>query len=118
MGEIKDKIREANDLERELWHSDKWGVDIEVRTMMLEDYTKFSLAISNKKGKVNEEKFGAALIAHCSFEPGTENKIFDSIDEAAEILNKKCGDEAQSLMKLAMRLNGLTSDVVVDVKNA
>jgi hypothetical protein len=115
MGGIRETILGADDLQSEVFHSDLWNVDIEVRVMTLGAKDAFERAISNEKGKLDEQKFPVALVVATCFDPETNEPVFTPDDY--EALREKNATEMLRLIRAAMDLHGYTGAIEDDVKN-
>ena len=105
---LRDKIINSPDLENEMYHSEKWGVDILVCEMDCGHRTKFWLSVDDGKGKVDGDKFVPALVIATCKDPETKEPIFTQDDFDA--LNGKNGDEMNKLALVAKRVNGFEED--------
>jgi len=112
MGEIRDKIAAAKDIESEVVKIDEWDVEIEVRAMNVDDYSKLLSDASNDEGKVDTEKYTPAMVIACCYEVVDEGedavKIFTSNDMA--MIRGKSSKPIQKLMKVINKLNGTGKD--------
>lgn len=114
MGDIKERIRQANDIKREVVHVDAWDMDIEVRAIAGADV---GLVFGGKDDDRPEHVYRADMIIATCFDPETGEKIFEPTDEDRELINGKSAFATGPLLNAAMRLNGLTEEGRDELKN-
>ena len=105
---LRDKIINASDLDSEMFHSDKWGVDILVCEMDCGCRTRFWLSVDDGKGNVDGEKFIPLLVIATCRDPETKEAIFTKDD--FDVLNGKNGEEMNALALVAKNVNGFAED--------
>ena len=108
MGDIFDKVNAADDIVSETVHVDEWDVDIDVRTMNGTALEQMDFAA---------EMFRADLIIATCYEPGTDEPAFPNTDEVRAMLMGKAGANTGKLVRVAMRLNGLSEEGRQELKN-
>ena len=105
MGKTRDKIAKADDIKKKVIHIDAWDVDIEVRTMSLDDRTEFMLRAADDAGGLDKKLFTPMLIISCCYEPNTSERMFDFGDDV-KMLQGKQGVAVSELSNIAMDMNG------------
>lgn len=116
--ELRDKIARAQDIKKEIVHSDAWDCDVEVRGMSGTARADVMAAAYDEDGNVDYKAFyPVVLIASC-FVPGTTDEVgqytptdialFDAADR--DLLNAKSAAALEELALPAMRLSGLSKD--------
>jgi len=105
---LRDKIINVPDLDSELFHSDKWGVDILVCEMDCGHRSEFWLSVDAGNGEIDPKKFVPLLVIATCCNPETKKPIFKASDFDA--LNGKNGEEMQRLAMAAKRINGFLED--------
>ena len=79
---IKDKIRQAGDLEREVVDIPEWGVKVEVRSLSarqratMANYTE----LEDQSNGDRQEALWGFLLTACVFDPETGDPVFDDDD--------------------------------------
>lgn len=106
---LKDKIKESQDIQTELITVEEWGVQIQVKTMSAKARAKLFSTATDKQGNVIHEKFQAAMVITCCFDPETGEKLFSEAD--TEWLMEKSAGPIEQIASVAMRLSGLTKEV-------
>jgi len=79
---IKDKIKQAGDLEREVVDIPEWGVTVEIRSMsarqraLMANYTD----LDDQSNSDRQEALWGFLLTACVFDPETGDPVFDEDD--------------------------------------
>ena len=112
---LREKILQAQDIEKEQVYIEQWDATIEVRTMTGGQRAKaMQEAVDPKTGEVNiGEIYPTILIASC-FDPETNEQIFTEADR--DELNGKNGAALEKLAQVAMTLSGLTGQSMEDIE--
>ena len=108
MGDIFEKVKAADDIISETVHVDEWDMDIDVRTMN---------GTAMEQLDYKAETFRADLLIATCYEPGADTPAFPNTDEAKKILMAKAGFASGRLVRVAMRLNGLSDEGRQELKN-
>lgn len=108
MGDIFDKVKATDDIISETVHVDEWDVDIDVRTMN---------GTALEQMDFDAKTFRADLLVVTCYEPGTDEPVFPNTDEAKEMLMGKAAAATGRLVRVAMRLNGLSEEGRQELKN-
>ena len=112
---IKDRIKSAGDVQKEIVDLPEWDdVAIEVRTMTARQRAKMFSSCVDKKGDIINDKFQAAVLIACCYDPETEAPIFVAADESW-LMDKSAGP-IEKLANVAMRLSGLSKDITNDIE--
>jgi hypothetical protein len=106
--DLRDKIQGVNDIKKETVK--EWDCNIEVRTMTALQRAILLSTCVDKNGEILNEKFQAAIIIGCCFDPKTGQKIFTEQDENW-IMEKSAGP-IERISQIAMKLSGLTGQTV------
>jgi hypothetical protein len=117
MSELRDQILAIEDIEEELVDVPQWGVKVLVRGMDGSARAKFmqrSARSANRDGNVDLEAFYPQLIIATSFDPDTDEKLFDPADK--DVLNTKSGAALQVLADVALRLSGIGANALEEAK--
>lgn len=112
MGDMKDRIKAADDIKSEVVHIKEWDMDVEVRAISGADV---GLVYADKQK--DDARFRADMIIATCYDPADGSKVFDDTDEDREIINGKNAFATGALVNAAMRLNGLTDEGRDDLKN-
>ncbi len=105
--ELRDKIASAQDIKKEIVHSNAWDCDVEVRGM-----SGAARAAVMEAGYSDDKVdylafYPAVLIATC-YVPETDTPLFDAGDR--DMLNSKSATALEELALPAMKLSGLSKD--------
>ncbi len=111
--DLRAKVLEADDIQKETVNVPEWDVDIEVRGMSGLQRAKFLRNSTDKEGEVAFEKFYPQLLIATCFDPESGEQLFDPAD--ADALNTKAGAALERVAGVAQRLSGLGG---VDVEEA
>ena len=107
MGKLRDKIANANDIEKKIIHVDAWDSDIEVRGMSLDDRTEFMIRAADADGGLDKKLFTPMLVIACCYDPKTNERVFD-FEKDVKMLQQKQGVAVSELSNVAMDLNGFS----------
>lgn len=107
---IREKIKNAHDIKKEVMKIDVWDCDIEVRTMMASDRADILNSVMTDDGKIDHKKFHAMMIVSACYEPGTDDLIFNPED--IEWLMQKSAGPIEKLAGKAMELSGLSKEAI------
>jgi len=108
MGNLKDKIRAAEDVKSEKVFVPEWDVTVEVRTMKALDRARLLKSCVDAKGNVIGEKFQSGLIIASCFDPETGEKVFEEGD--FDLLMGKAAGPVEYLAGVAMGISGLNRE--------
>lgn len=106
---IRDKILNSKDVKTEIVKVKEWDVEVEVRGMISGDRLKMVSECTNTKtGKVDMSKMYNTMILKCTYEPGTDNKIFQPGD--MNMLSAKASAPIETIAKAIMKLSGFDEE--------
>jgi len=111
---IRDIIKSALDVKKEIVKCPEWGVEIEVRTMTGRQRAILLRSSVDDKDQFMQEKFQTGIVIACCFDPETEEKIFQITDE--EWLLEKSAGPVERLARKAMDLSGLTENALLETE--
>lgn len=110
---IRDKIRDADDIEKDLVTVPEWGVDVEVRSLTGTARADFLASYASGDGEVNwHNLYPEVLIAHC-FDPETGERLFEESDRTW--IMSKSGAAIDRVATAAMNISGLGAKAVDDL---
>lgn len=104
---LRDKILQANDIQKELVEVPEWGVTVEVRGMSGADRARIFDSVS-KDGEVKAGDLYVETVLATTFDPETGGRLFDESDRAA--LMEKSAQAIDRLSEVGLRLSGMTKD--------
>jgi len=105
---LRDKIRSADDIKKEIVKIAVWDCSIELRTMTAKQRAFVLNESMNDDGKIQHDKLHAQMLIACCFDPETQERIFSQDD--SEWLMEKSSGPVELLVSKAMRISGLTKD--------
>ena len=103
---LKDKIKAASDIKKELVKVPEWDAEIEVRTMTGVQRALMMNQSIDSDGKILYEKMYPDMVIACSYDPETGKLLFDESDKGW-LMEKSCS-AIELIATKAMRLSGLT----------
>lgn len=116
MGSIRDKVLASKDIQSEIVPVPGWDVNVEVRGLTGRQRAKLIQAAVDERGKYDIEKAYPELVIMSTYDPETGEQVFTEEDRVA--LAEKSGAAIDQIVKVAMRLSGLTATAVTEaVKN-
>lgn len=108
---LRDKIFEADDIDRETVEIPEWGVSIEVRTMTGADRgLLMEAAVDQDTGGVRLQRIYPDAVILSAYDPETGERVFR--DEDRDGLLAKSGKAVDRLAAVAMRLSGFEAGAV------
>lgn len=114
---LRDKIRNAQDIQSELIEVDVWGsAVVEVRSMSSKQRSHMLRESMNDKGELDFESMYPQLLVACCYDPDTNALLFERDD--MEWLHDKNAGAVEKLAQAAMRLSGLTRESSDEGKGA
>lgn len=105
---LKEKIKAAQDIKKEVVKVPVWDVEVEVRTMSGKQRSELLSTCMDENGKLQQDVFQVGTIIASCYDPETGNKLFTADD--ADWLMDKASGPIELLAGKAMRLSGLTRD--------
>jgi len=111
---LYDKIKNSDDIRKEIVHVPQWDCDVEARTMSGLERAMLLGGCIGKDGNVIQSKFQSGLLIACLHDPETGEKLFSESD--AEWLMGKSSGAIEKLASVAMRLSGLTKEAMEDAE--
>jgi hypothetical protein len=113
--ELRKTILEYEDLQEQIVTVPEWGdTKILVRGMSSGARAKLLERASDPGGKVNMSNWFSDLVIATSFDPDTQEPIFDPADRDA--LKAKNGAAVNRITDVASKLSGLSDTAVEDAK--
>jgi hypothetical protein len=113
---LAERIAEAEDVETILHDVPQWGVKIELRSPTGQERADMvSRFIDYETGENKARNMAVlypAVVAACAYDPETGERVFDSHDAAAAVLNGKNGSVVEDVAKACMPLVGLKAEDV------
>lgn len=110
MSTIREKIKNAQDIQKEILEIKEWDCSIEIRTMTAKQRARILDKVMDEKGQINHDLFHGYMIAVCCFDPETNEQIFDAED--ADWLMDKSSGPVERIMTAVMKLSGLNKGAV------
>lgn len=117
MSKIKQKIRAAQDLARELVEVPEWDVSIEVRSMSARQRAQFAAQIESAQradGVVQRiESLWQVVLLTCCFDPESGDPIFEDSD-IDWLVEEKSGIVIDRLANTCLEVSGLREKAIDD----
>lgn len=115
MGALKDKILQADDLEKKQVYIAEWDVTVEVRSLTGKQRASIIKSVMSPEGKIEfiDRMYGDLLIA-CCYDPENGEPLFADTDKDA--LNNKNGSALENIARVAMDLSGLSEQEAQDME--
>jgi len=110
MEKLYDKIKNVDDIKKEVVHVSQWDCDVEVRTMSGLERAMLLGRCMDKDNNVIQDKFQSGVLIACLYDPETGEKLFSEAD--ADWLIKKSSGAIEKLAGAAMRVSGLTREAM------
>lgn len=110
---LREKIRTANDIERELVDVPEWDVQIEVRSMTVRQRAAFvSASQDQSEGAADriEKVYGQILVA-CCLDPDSGENVFTD-DDLTWLMTEKSGSVIDNLVARCLEASGLKEKAV------
>ena len=111
---LYDKIKNSDDIKKEIIHVPQWDCDVEARTMSGLERAMLLGACMDKDNNVIQDRFQSGLLIACLYDPETGEKLFAESD--ADWLMKKSSGAIEKLASTVMRLSGLTKEAMEDAE--
>lgn len=105
---LRDKIKNCDDIKKEIVHLDTWDCDIEVRTISAKERSNIVSKAMDKDNKIKNDILHSLMIIASCYDPETGEKIFQDGDH--EWLLEKSSNPIEKLSASVMRLSGLSKD--------
>lgn len=102
---IKSKIKEAQDLKKEIVQISEWDVSIEVRTMTAKQRAELFNLSMDEDGKFIQKNFQAGMVIASCYDPETGDKLF--APEDADWLMDKASGPIEKIINKVTKLSGL-----------
>ena len=103
---LKDKILAANDIPDEKLHVPEGKVDLLIKGMTAGERVKLmQSAYDAKTEQVNMSRVYPDVVVACSFDPETEEPVFDDADK--EALMGKSSAAIEKIADVGLRLSGI-----------
>ena len=111
---LRDRIKEFDDIKKEIVHVDSWGEDVEVRGLMGCDRASLMNECLGEDGKLDNTKFYPGIVVSSCYDPETGEKLFQPGDE--DWIMRKSAGAIDMLAAKGMKLSGLTKEAVKDAE--
>ena len=115
MSKMKQKIRAASDLARELVDVPEWDVTIEVRSMSARQRSLFAATIENNQNESDVtqrlEKLWSSVFLTCLFDPETSEPLFEQ-DDMDWLFVEKSGVVIDRVANVCLEVSGLKEKAV------
>lgn len=105
---IKERIKQVQDIKKEMLFVKDWDVEVEIRTLSGVGRAKVLSTAIKKDGSMDFEKMYTELLLGCVFDPETGEHVFDRAD-IPWMLEKSSGP-IELIANKAMTLSGLTPE--------
>lgn len=119
MSSLRESILSADDLTREVMDVPEWGVSIELRTP--DAATRGRMVARWIAADGDQAEIAASIhttmIVLCAYDPVTGERLFDPDSDDVMLLAQKNGAVVQRVGEAAMRLAGMTAEVVDEGKD-
>jgi hypothetical protein len=102
---LRDKILNAQDIKSEVLNVPEWGVDILIKSLTGKKRAVVMGEAMDKDGKMNFENMYADMAITSSYDPNTQQLIFESTDR--NVLNEKNGGILEKIAQVVIRISGL-----------
>ncbi len=102
---LKEKIKDTNDIRKETVKVPEWDVKIEIRTMTGVQRSLMMNRAIDKKGTILYERMYPDMVIACCYDPKTGEQIFEEADK--DWLMEKSCSAIELIATKAMRLSGL-----------
>jgi hypothetical protein len=113
---LRDKICNAQDIEKELVAVPQWDATIEVRSMSAKARARLLKFAVQADGKMDFEKLYPAILIACCYDPESGDPVFTDGDEA--MLNSKSAGPVETIAQVGMRMSGLAQGALDEGKDA
>lgn len=112
---MKNKIREARDIQSELVEVPEWGVTVEIRSMSVRQRAAFVAASQDQSdaGVDRVEKVYGQILVSCLIDPETGEMIFDE-DDLTWLMTEKSGAVIDTLVGRCLEVSGLKEKAIDD----
>lgn len=107
---LKEKIRAADDIKKQIVKIPEWGAKIEVRTMMGAERAILFGKTADEGGQPNFQELYPEMIIACCFDPKTGERLF-SKEDIPWLMEKSC-TAMERLATVASELSGITEKAV------
>jgi hypothetical protein len=114
MSELRNKIKNANDIKKEIIEIEEWDCSIEIRTMTAKQRATILDKVMNDKGNMDHDLFHGYMITVSCFDPETGEMIFSTED--TEWLMEKSSGPIERIMSSVMKLSGLNKGAIEDAE--
>lgn len=115
MSKIKQKIRAASDLARELVEVPEWDVTIEVRSMSARQRSLFAATIESGQNETDVtqrlERLWSSVFLTCLFDPETNEPLF-SDEDMDWLFVEKSGVVIDRIANVCLEVSGLKEKAV------
>ena len=102
---LRDKIRQASDIDSEIVDVPEWGVKVEVRSMTGLQRSRYLKRVGGDAGEVDFEVLYPLLLVSTCHDPESGERLFTEDD--VDWLNEKSSRPVERLATVANRLSGL-----------
>lgn len=111
---LREKIKNANDIQEEIVDVPEWDVKILVRSLTGKERAELLNVCMTPGGQVDFKKLYPMLLIATCYDPETKEKIFEPADK--DWLNMKSGAVIEKIASVATKLSGLGTDELVKAR--
>lgn len=111
---LREKIKNVDDIKKEIISIKPWNCDIEIRTMSAHQRANVLDNVSDDEGNIYHDKLRFQMILNSCFDPDTGEQIFKEEDE--EWLMKKSFGPIEMISQKIMRLSGISRNSIEDAE--
>ncbi|MFB5622533.1 MAG: hypothetical protein ACE5RH_00930 [Nitrosarchaeum sp.] len=114
MSNLREKIKNIDDIKKEILDIPEWECSIEIRSMTAKQRANILDKVTNEGGSIDNDLFFSHMIVASCFDSETGELIFD-MDDANWIMDKSSGP-IEKLMSNIMRISGLNKNSVEEAE--
>lgn len=115
MSALKDKILQADDLEKKQVHISEWDATVEVRSLTGKQRATIIKSVMGPNGKIEFiDRIYTDLLVACCYDPEIGEPLFTDADKDA-LINKN-GSALENIAHVAMNLSGLSEQAPKDME--
>lgn len=107
---LRDQILQCDDVQKEIVEIPQWNTKISIHGMSGAARTQMIQNAADNDGVMNFAKMMPDIVIMCTFDPDTDEQVFDESDREALML--KSGAALDLIVNTAMRISGLLEGAV------
>lgn len=107
---LRDHILQCDDVQKEIVEIPQWNTKISIHGMSGAARTQMIQNAADNDGVMNFAKMMPDIVIMCTFDPDTDEQVFDESDREALML--KSGAALDLIVNTAMRISGLLEGAV------